>query len=118
MTIMVVDDNTRMREVIKSMFDEQDTRIVEYASGNDAVQHYAADSPDWVLMDIRMKGLDGLTATRQIIGRDPHAKVIITECLEPSLRAAAHSMGTYGYVAKEDLVSVKRIMGLAEETRR
>lgn len=110
---MVVDDNARMREVIKSMFDEPGMRFVEYASGNDAVKHYAADSPDWVLMDVRMKGMDGLTATEKIIGSDPHAKVIIvTECAEPALRDAAHSMGTRGYVAKENLFSVKRIMGL------
>jgi CheY-like chemotaxis protein len=113
MTIMVVDDNARMRQVIKSIFDEPETRFVECANGNDAVQRYASDSPDWVLMDVRMKGMDGITASRAIIKRHPEAKIIIvTECMEPALRDTARTMGTYGYVAKEDLFSVKRIMGL------
>jgi DNA-binding NarL/FixJ family response regulator len=33
--------------------------------------------PDWVLMDITMKVVDGITATRQIIAADPKAQVII-----------------------------------------
>ncbi len=113
MTIMVVDDNARIREVIRSMFDAPETRVVECASGDEAVSRYAVDSPDWVLMDIRMKGMDGITASRTIIKQHPEAKVIIvTNCLEPALREAARSIGTSGYVLKEDLFSVKRIMGL------
>ncbi|MBI5473432.1 MAG: response regulator transcription factor [Ignavibacteriae bacterium] len=102
-----------MRDVIKSMFDEPETRVVECASGDEAVRRYDTASPDWVLMDIRLKGMDGITASRTIINQHPEAKVIIvTECMEPALRDAARTMGTYGYVAKEDLFSVKRIMGL------
>jgi DNA-binding NarL/FixJ family response regulator len=113
MTIMVVDDNAHMRELIKSIFDSPEDCVVQYASGDAAVSHYAADSPDWVLMDIRMEGMDGMTASRTIIKQHPEAKIIIvTNCPEPELCETALSIGASGYVMKDDLFRVKRIMGL------
>lgn len=113
MTIMVVDDNVRMREVISSLFDDTGARVVECAGGEEAIRRYALEAPDWVLMDIRMKEMDGITASGALIGQHPDAKVIIvTEYLDPALVEAARSAGTCGFVAKEDLFSIKKIMGL------
>lgn len=111
MTIMIVDDNVRMRNVIRSLFEGSGALLVECSSGDEAVQRYDIDLPDWVLMDVRMQGLDGIAATRSIMMRHPDAKVIIvTEYADPALREAAALAGVRDFVEKENLLSLKNII--------
>ena len=46
-------------------------------SGLDAIQAYTRHKPDVVLMDYRMPRLNGATACRMIVAKDPHARVIL-----------------------------------------
>lgn len=68
----------------------------------EAVRDYDRLHPDVVLMDVRMEGQDGLTATRVICERHPDAKVVIvTQYDEESLSEAARRAGAKGFIAKE-----------------
>jgi DNA-binding NarL/FixJ family response regulator len=71
--VLLADDQALVRAGFKALLDAQDdiTVVGEAADGAEAVRLARLDRPDVILMDIRMPGLDGLEATRQIAA-DPH----------------------------------------------
>jgi len=86
--------------------------VGECADGADALAGYEATRPDWVLMDWEMKRMNGLKATRQIIGKYPNAKILlVTQYNDRELREAASEAGAYGFVLKENLAELRRILG-------
>ncbi len=108
--LLIVEDNPKMRQMIKSLFAEPFYQIFECEDGSEALEAYRIYKPDWVLMDIVMKKVDGITATRQILSSFPDAKVIIvTDYDDESLRQKAKSAGAYDYVIKEDLSVIEKI---------
>jgi CheY-like chemotaxis protein len=111
MTLLIVDDNASVRRLIKTILANRADDIHECADGVDALAIYSIVQPDFVLMDISMKGLDGITATRRIKMAYPGAMVIIvTDYDEPPLREAAQAAGACGYVLKENLFEVDRLL--------
>jgi two-component system response regulator DegU len=109
MKVLIVEDNAVMREMIKRMVGDLADEISECEDGNQALAAYEAGCPDWVLMDIEMPGMDGITATRSLIKTHPEARVIIvTDYGDKPLRAAARAVGARGYVLKENLIEVRR----------
>ena len=111
MALLIVDDSERMRRIIKKLIKGVAAEIYECSDGAQALASYAAHSPDWVLMDIEMGGLDGITATRQIKAVFPDANIIIvTNYDDESLRAAAEQAGACNYLVKENLVDLPRLL--------
>jgi len=111
MTILIVEDNEPMRELLKKLVSDLAEDLAECDDGARALEAYQRRHPDWVLMDIKMKEMDGLAATRQIKAAFPEARIIIvTGCDDARLRAAAHSAGACGYVHKENLLELRRIL--------
>jgi len=79
--------------------------------GEAALAAYQTHSPDVVLMDIELGQVDGITATRRITTADPAAHVIIvTSYDETDLREAARQAGARGYVLKENLCEMRRLL--------
>jgi CheY-like chemotaxis protein len=111
MTLLIVDDNQQMRRLIRSVVGDMADAITECCDGSLALAAYAQTLPDWVLMDIRMPHVDGITATRQIKSRYPQAHVcIVTDYEDRELREAAREAGAEGYVVKEDLLSLRQVL--------
>ncbi len=111
MNILIVDDSADMRRmirlVVKDLFDE----VYECNDGAAALAAYREHRPDYVLMDIRMKEMDGLAATRLIKAAFPEAKIIIvTVCLGDDMREAARAAGASHYVVKDDLLELRHIL--------
>ncbi|MBB5074596.1 response regulator transcription factor [Nonomuraea endophytica] len=79
--LLLADDQALVRAGFKALLDAQpDMSVVaEAADGAEAVRLAAQHTPDVVLMDIRMPGTDGLTATRQM---PPGPKIIILTTFE------------------------------------
>jgi CheY-like chemotaxis protein len=108
---MVVEDNASMRALIKSVVSESGSAVHECLDGETAVGLYGVLHPDWVLMDIRMGGMDGIAATRAIRQSDPLARVIIvTDHGDPQSRAAAIEAGACGFVLKQNLLDLPALM--------
>ncbi len=104
MRIMIVDDNKAMRSVIKETVSNEQDEIFEYENGLQAVAAFGRVHPDWVLMDLLMDEMDGLTAARRIRESFPDAQIIIVtnyDCIP--YRTEAYNLGVKAYVLKEHL---------------
>ena len=111
MKLLIVDDNSEMRRLIINILGNLATSVNECGDGDEAVAAYAKCSPDWVLMDVKMPKVDGITATRQIKTAFPTARVmIVTDYDNRNLREAALTAGAEHYVLKEDLLLMRRIL--------
>lgn len=111
MTIMLVDDHSGFRQVVKNLLQCPGVEFVECDDGDKAVQLYPQIRPDLVLMDIEMKGLDGLRATDRIKSLFPNARIImLTQYDDADLRLAAEQAGAAGYVLKEDLSQLQLLL--------
>ena len=74
MTVLIVEDDGAMRELIKKVIGNLADSFCECSDGRDALPLYEKYRPAWVLMDIRMEHVDGLTATRQIMAAWPSVR--------------------------------------------
>ena len=96
---------------MKTLLAGRTSEFSECGDGEEAVALYAAERPDWVLMDIRMPRMDGLKAACQIRADFPQAKIVfVTDYDDPDLRAEARSLGAIAYVLKENLRSLVHLI--------
>jgi CheY-like chemotaxis protein len=110
-TLMIVDDNEQMRRLIRSIVNDLVDELYECEDGGQAVTLYAELRPDWVLMDLRMKGMDGLEATSRIFASFPQAKIVmVTDYEDSELREAAHRAGACHYINKRHLIDLRPLL--------
>jgi CheY-like chemotaxis protein len=111
MKLLIVEDNQEMRELIKFVVGDLADAVAECGDGSEAVAAYAAQQPDWVLMDMEMPRVGGLAATRRLRAMWPEARiVIVTHYDDDHYRAAAHAAGACAYVTKEDLLPLRQLL--------
>lgn len=109
--VLIVDDSQPMREMIKMTLGGIAEVVGECADGADALEAYTRLQPDWVLMDVEMKEVDGIAATRQITNFDPQARVLmLTNYNDDNLRSAALDAGAFWYIVKENLIDILEIL--------
>jgi DNA-binding NarL/FixJ family response regulator len=103
--VLIADDQALIRSGLRSILDrEPDMQVVgEAGDGRTAVQLTGELRPDVVLMDIRMPGLDGLAATREIVAGGPTAPkiVIITTFELDEYIYGALKAGASGFILKD-----------------
>ena len=123
--ILVVDDLTVNRLLIKEYLAQTQLTIIEAENGEDAVRLAKQHQPDLILMDIRMPVLDGIEATKQIglteATRDI-AVVALTASVMEEERDSLMAMGFAGFLDKpvtEDALfrELKRFIGHAARPR-
>lgn len=116
--ILIADEHDLMREGLKAVLEgESDLKVVgEAKDGCEVLRLCRKLRPDVVLMDLRMRGVDGLKATRAIREELPSTAVVIVTLLEPAnYFLEALKAGAADYVLKDaphhNLVStVRRVL--------
>ncbi|AYJ49755.1 response regulator [Rhodococcus sp. P1Y] len=114
-SVLIVDDQELMRMGLTMVLDAQDDISVvgEAADGNSAVEAVSELKPDVVLMDVRMPGVDGVTATSRITASDSATRVLVmtTFDLDEHVLGALRA-GASGFLLKDtppdDLISAVR----------
>jgi CheY-like chemotaxis protein len=111
MKVLIVDDHPQFRDVVKLVVAGLADEVTECADGDEALAIYAARRHDWVLMDLQMARMGGLEATRRLVAADRTARVlIVTDYDDVHWRAAAKEAGACGYVLKENLLDIRRML--------
>jgi CheY-like chemotaxis protein len=102
-TILLVDDETSLRELGRQSLEGVGYRVITAASGEEALAIFQARSAeiDLVVMDLGMPGMGGHKCLQAILDLDPHAKVVIASGYSANgqVRQSLES-GAAGYVAK------------------
>lgn len=116
--ILIADDNPDVRRMVRSLIAEIDPEVAECSDGGAAIEAYDELEPDWLLMDINMLPVDGLTAMRAILEKHPKARIIvISQYQDARTRDTALAMGAYAFVGKEDLMSIRDLVQVDIEVR-
>jgi NarL family two-component system response regulator LiaR len=101
--VLLVDDHAVVRSgLTKFLMVNKDLELVGEASdGAEAIQMVSLHKPDVVLMDLMMPGMDGITATREILQKYPEIKVIaLTSFSEQNMVEGALQAGATSYLQK------------------
>ena len=104
--ILIVDDDSRFRRLIKGMFSrEPEIDVIgEAENGQEAILKARELRPDLVLMDVRMPGMNGLEATRLLKNEMPGLKVIMLSIYDmDEYREAAKAAGADDYILKKHM---------------
>jgi DNA-binding NarL/FixJ family response regulator len=106
--LLLVDDEARVRQGLRMcMAGEPDFDVVGEAEEGAAAVHMAeALHPDVVVMDVRMAGLDGIGAAREMRVQVPEAQVVILSMHDDSgTRSEADKAGAAAFVGKQEGIS-------------
>jgi DNA-binding response OmpR family regulator len=108
MKVLIVDDNERMRRMLKRFIRDQVDECIECEDGSEALESYRQHNPDLVVMDVKMKDVDGLKATKEIKTAFPGAQVVIVSQWDsPALRISAREAGATTYITKANLLPLR-----------
>lgn len=103
--LLLVDDEARVRQGLRMyMAGEPDFDVVgEAEEGAGAVTLASELHPDVVVLDLRMGGLDGIAATKELVVSEPSAKVVILSLHDDaSTRREALASGASAFVGKQE----------------
>ena len=121
-SVVLADDHAVVRAGIKLLIELTDRYEVvgESDTGEAVVQQVAELQPDLVIMDIRMPGMDGITATRRISKQHPNVRVLVlTAYDDPEYVEAAIEAGAMGCLnkrrARSDLVAALDNAGIGKD---
>ncbi len=114
--VLVVDDEADMRWLLTGVLRDQGLEVVTAEDGQVALEQITRESPDVVLLDLKMPGLDGIQVLEQAKAVDPHMPVVIITAYG-NLPSAVQAMrlGAYDYLTKpfdndEILFTVRRAL--------
>lgn len=99
--ILMVEDEYPIRILIRQMIEDKYNIVGEAVSGEEALDKYKELRPDLVLMDLMMRGINGVEASRNIIDFDSSAKIIaVTAVDDREYVVNAIKVGMCGYLVK------------------
>ncbi len=101
--VVIVDDHAVLRAGLDQLLGgEQDLDVVgKAASGEEAIDLVRALRPDVVLMDLQMPGIDGVAATRTIVGEKLADVLVLTSYSDAERIIGALDAGAMGYLLKD-----------------
>lgn len=102
LNVLIVDDSLVATQLLQQSLEELGHKVVMTAkTGAEGISAYGACNPDLVTMDITMPGMDGITATKAILGEYPDARIVmVTSHAQQSMVLDAVKVGARGYILK------------------
>lgn len=99
--VVIAEDEELTRLMIKTQLEQLGYQVVaEAQTGEETVEQVLQHKPDLVVLDIKMPGMDGLEAARQIVERYPCAIVFLTVHAEDEVVQQAGEVGAFAYLLK------------------
>lgn len=100
----MVDDSSFMRKRIIGVLKEAGHQVAGQAvDGAEGYELYKKCHPDYVIMDITMRGTDGITGARLIKALDPAARIIFMSLMtDPDVVRQAEELGALGFIGKNE----------------
>lgn len=115
--VLIVDDHLVVREGLRRMLSiQKDIHVIgEAMNGEDAIGKAASLRPDVITMDLKMPGMDGITATREIKKQRPDVDVLMLTLYAEDYVREAIEAGASGYLLKDS--DVDQIAGAIRQVR-
>ena len=113
--VLVVDDDDLVRKVVTAVLEADDYKVIEAASGAEALEQMKKHKPGLVILDVMMPGIDGVTVLQQM-DHGTDVKVLMltarddTETEDASRSAGAHDFLGKPFSSLELLEHVKRLV--------
>jgi two-component system, chemotaxis family, chemotaxis protein CheY len=99
--VLLVDDSGLARRSTRRVLEEAGYTVVEAEDGLSALERFAVDKPDLVLLDLVMKGMYGLDVLGKLREMDPAARVIVVSAdIQTSSRDLVQAAGASAFLNK------------------
>ena len=99
--LLVVDDENDVCDFVKNFFKDRGFQVFTALNGEEAISITKKEKPNLVLLDIKMKGMDGLAALKHIREIDKAIKIIMVTALEDRDKMnEAYKLGACDYITK------------------
>jgi two-component system response regulator AtoC len=117
--ILIVDDEENVRLMLKAVFSQNGNTILCADNGEQAIELFAQEQPDLVLMDIRMPNMDGIEALQHMHAINQEIPVILmTAYAAVETAVEALRLGAFDYIIKPfELDELKLLMDRALQLR-
>jgi DNA-binding NarL/FixJ family response regulator len=102
--VFLVDDHEIFRNGLKQLVDSEiDMEVIgEAGDGETALQELSLITPDVIIMDIRMPGINGIETSQALLKQQPDSKILFFSLYDsPDYVAKALEMGACGYILKD-----------------
>jgi diguanylate cyclase (GGDEF)-like protein len=101
--ILVVDDDPQTATLVRTWYEDEPFEIVAAADGESGLRLAAERSPDLILLDVRMPGLDGVSVARRLHRNPATAGIpvfLLTACRDVDTKVEAFAAGAWDYITK------------------
>ena len=121
--VVIAEDEAIIRLDLKEILEEEGYEVVgETGRGDEAVVLVREQAPDLAILDIKMPGMDGLSAAREIAGERRAAVLILTAFSQRDLIEQARDAGALAYLVKpfqksELIPAIEVALGRFEEMK-
>ncbi|MFQ6129923.1 MAG: response regulator transcription factor [Candidatus Hadarchaeaceae archaeon] len=107
--IMVVDDSREIVKVIQKILESENFAVTTAYSGAECLNKLKKEAPDLILLDLLMPGMGGINVLRELMRRDPKAKVVMLTVMgQVSIVNECSQLGAKDFITKpfdnEDLI--------------
>lgn len=99
--IMIVDDSPFSRRKLREILEGAGHAVLEAGDGLSALERYALDNPEVVLLDMTMAGMHGLDVLEKLRQAQPPARVIVVSAdIQEPVQREARAKGALDFLAK------------------
>lgn len=99
-TVLVVDDEQRLRYLVRSYLEREGFRVIEAVDGETALELTHSDRPDLLVLDLMLPGMDGLAVCRQLRKFSDAYVLMLTAKAEEIDRVIGLEVGADDYLTK------------------